>query len=437
MKKVIVKRILSVSLAAAMCVGLLAGCGSSGSTDSASSKNGSESSSDDKVTLKFVTKIPEDERQKCMKEIIAAYEADHPNVKIEQTAYGDEEIKDKLKVLLGGDDAPDIYFSWSGERLQNYIDEDLALDITSYLEKDAEWKDTFNQSMLETCNKEDSYYAVPWDYSSKVFFYNKEVLNACGISAAPTTWDEFMADCETIKNAGYTPIAIGNQYPWVVCHWITTLNQKLVSADTLAANYGGENADFSDPGYAKALDMMKELLDKGYINSDVNSCTYEMSQSMVLEGKAAMIYDETQIMSKYAEDSFGTFDFPEIEGEAGEAGYVTGGPDLYLVNTSCTHPDEAVEFLKYLTSVSAQQKIVKDIQFMPVVEGAATADTATENAIAIINKNQDAPGVAEWLDCVLNQTVADEYLVACQEIFSGATGAELMQAISDVASGEY
>lgn len=430
MKKSLAKRILSVGMAAAMCLGLLAGCGSSGGSDSADSGDG-------KVTLKFVTKIPEDERQKCMNEIIDAYEKEHPNVTIEQTAYGDEEIKDKLKVLLGGDDVPDIYFSWSGERLQNYIDEDLAMDITKYIEEDKEWKDSFNQSMLETCNKEDAYYAVPWDYSSKVFFYNKAVFEDCGIAAAPTTWDEFMSVCETIKGKGYTPIAIGNQYPWVVCHWITTLNQKLVPQDVMEANYSGENPDFTDPGYADALNKLKELLDKGYINSDVNSCTYEMSQSMVLEGKAAMIYDETQIMSKYAEDSFGTFDFPEIEGEAGEAGWVTGGPDLYIVNTACEHPDEAVEFLKYLTSVSAQQKIVKDIQFMPVVDGAATADTATPNAISIIDKNQNAPGVAEWLDCILNQTVADEYLVACQEIFNGRSAEDLMASISDVASGVY
>jgi len=441
MKRAWIKKVLSVGVATVMCVGMLAGCGSTEKTESASSSESSDAedggSSDGQITLKFVTKIPEDNRQKCMKEIIASFEESHPNIKIEQTAYGDEEIKDKLKVLLGGDDKPDIYFTWSGERLQGYIDEDLAVDLTKYLDDDAEWKDNFNQSMLETCNKEGSYYAVPWDYSSKVFFYNKEVFDACGITTAPTTWDEFLADCEIIKNAGYTPIAIGNQYPWVVCHWITTLNQKLVPADVLEANYNGENADFSDPGYAQALNMLKELLDKGYINSDVNSCTYEMSQSMVLEGKAGMIYDETQIMSKYDENAFGTFDFPEIEGEAGEAGYVTGGPDLYCVNTSCEYPDEAVEFLKYLTSVEAQQKIVKDIQFMPVVDGAATEETATANAISIINKNQEAPGVAEWLDCVLNQTVANEYLVACQEIFNGTSAEDLMQSISDVASGEY
>ncbi|HEX2937322.1 MAG TPA: extracellular solute-binding protein [Ruminiclostridium sp.] len=424
MKKVSLKRALCFAVAAALSVGLFSGCsGSSG-----------KSNSNEKVTLKFVTKIPEDERQACIKKIIAEFEKAHPNIKIQQQAYGDEEIKDKLKVLLGSDEAPDIYFSWSGQRLQGYVDQNLALDITKYLDGDKTWKDNFNQSMLATAKKNNAYYAVPWDYSSKEFFYNKAVFAAAGISSAPRTWDEFLQDCQILKDKGYTPIAVGNQYPWVVIHYITTLNQKLVPANVLKANYDGTNTKFSDPGYVKALNTMKDLYDKGYINKDVNSATYEMSQSMVIEGKAGMIYDETQIMSKYDESKFGYFDFPEIAGEAGKPGYVTGGPDLYVVNSKTKYPDQAVEFIKFLTNKESQQAIVKDIQFMPVVNGAATTETAKPEAIEIINKNQKAPGVAEWLDCVLNQTVADEYLSAAQDIFNGTSADKLMAKISEVAA---
>lgn len=426
MKKLPLKKVVAFAAVFTLLAGIASGCGKPGS--SSGGKSG------ETIKLKFVTKIPEDYRQACMKKLIDTFEKEHPNIKIDQQAYGDEEIKDKLKVLLGSDNAPDIYFSWSGERLQNYIDQDLALDLTKYLNEDTKWKDNFNQSMLETAKKGDAYYAVPWDYSSKEFFYNKEVFKNAGIAQTPKTWDEFLEDCRILKDKGYTPVAVGNQYPWVVVHYITTLNQKLVPADVLKANYDGTNTTFSDSGYAKALNMLKDLHDKGYMNKDVNSATYEMSQSMVLTGKAGMIYDETQIMSKYDESQFGYFDFPEIAGAPGEPGYVTGGPDLYVVNTKAEHPDEAVEFLKYLTGVEAQKAIVKEIQFMPVVNGAATAETAKPEAIEIINKNQKAPGVAEWLDCVLNQTVANQYLTACQDIFNGADADTLMKKISEVAA---
>lgn len=417
------KKAFGFILSLALLGGTLSGCGSSNSS------NG-KSDSSKTVTISFVNKFPESNRQTCIKKLIADFEKKHPNIKIKQQAYGDEEIKDKLKVLLGSNNAPDIYFSWSGQRLQNFIDQDLALDISKYLNQDTTWKDSFNQSMLATCKKSGKYYAVPWDYSSKEFYYNKAVFKAAGITTLPTTYDELLNVCQKLKDKGYTPMAIGNQYSWPVIHYITTLNQKLVPASTLEANYSGKNTNFSDQGYVKALNIMKELYDKGYINKDVNSCTYEMSESMVLEGKAGMVYDETQVLSKYPSDKYGYFDFPEIAGEAGKAGYVTGGPDLYIVNANTKYPEQCVEFLKYLTSVSAQKTIVKDIQFMPVVKGAATSETATSEAIEITSKNEKAPGVAEWLDCVLNQSVANEYLSACQGIFNGKSAQSLMKNIS-------
>ena len=45
----------------------------------------------------------------------------------------------------------------------------------------------------------------------------------------------------------------------------------------------------------------------------------------------------------------------------------------------------------------------------------------------------DAPGISEWLDCVLNQTVADTYLIGCQTIFEDETGESIMKQVSETA----
>ena len=52
-------------------------------------------------------------------------------------------------------------------------------------------------------------YSVPVNGYWEGLFVNKDVLKEAGVEAptADTTWDEFMTMCETIKKAGYTPIA--------------------------------------------------------------------------------------------------------------------------------------------------------------------------------------------------------------------------------------
>lgn len=307
------KKAVAALTVAALGMTTFAGCG--GSTASDGSQAADTSAADGQVTIKFVHKFPEDKRMQYFNDIVAEFEEKNPNIKVEMTSYGDEEIKDKTRVLLGSADAPDIFFTWSGERITQYVDSGNAMDISKYLEDDSAWKDSFNQTMLETCNKNGSYWAIPWDYSSKEIVYNKQVFANAGVTETPKTWDEFLDVCEKIKASGVTPIALGNQYSWVVCHYITTLNGKLVPQDTIQSNYSLENTDFTDAGYAKALDMMKELLDKGYVNTDVNSCTWEMSESMVQEGTAGMVYEEVQNLKAYDDklgDDWGYFDFPEI-----------------------------------------------------------------------------------------------------------------------------
>lgn len=428
------KKLMALGLAVAMGVATLAGCGGSSTGGDASSDN--SGSSDGQVTIKFVHKFPEAARMEFFEKVVADFEAANPNIKIEMTAYGDEEIKDKTRVLLGSADAPDIFFTWSGERIMQYVRSGNSMDITKYFEEDSEWKDSFNQSMLETCNKDGSYWAVPWDYSSKEIIYNKAVFEAAGITELPTTWTEFLDCCEKIKATGVTPIAVGNQYSWVVCHFLTTLNGKLVPQETTEKNYSMEEIAYTDPGYAEALDMMAELYELGYINADVNSMTWETSEAMVREGTAGMVYEEVQNFVTYEEvmgDNWGYFDFPEIEGANGEEGFITGGPDVFMVNSESEHPDEAITFLKYITSAEVQAQMVYDLGFLPTTAVELDETKCLPAIIEVIEKNMNAPGISEWLDCVIDQTVSDTWLTGCQTIFTGETGASIMEQVSATA----
>lgn len=53
------------------------------------------------------------------------------------------------------------------------------------------------------------HYAVPSTGFWETMFVNKAVLDACGIPVPGPdyTWEQFLLDCESIKQAGYTPIA--------------------------------------------------------------------------------------------------------------------------------------------------------------------------------------------------------------------------------------
>ncbi|MED9933489.1 MAG: hypothetical protein UE970_08705, partial [Catenibacillus sp.] len=93
MKKHLIKKAAALALGGVLCAGMLTACGGGGKD------GGSGSASDGQVIVKFVHKFPEEQRMKFFEEVVAEFEKQNPNIKIEMTAYGDEEIKDKTRVL--------------------------------------------------------------------------------------------------------------------------------------------------------------------------------------------------------------------------------------------------------------------------------------------------------------------------------------------------
>ena len=48
-------------------------------------------------------------------------------------------------------------------------------------------------------------YGVPWDMGMIGFWYNKDLFQKAGITAPPTTWDEFLAAIPKLKAVGRGP----------------------------------------------------------------------------------------------------------------------------------------------------------------------------------------------------------------------------------------
>lgn len=59
--------------------------------------------------------------QYTIQDAIRRFEADYPNVKIEEVQIINDEYKTKLMIAMGANDEPDIFMSWGGGPLETYI----------------------------------------------------------------------------------------------------------------------------------------------------------------------------------------------------------------------------------------------------------------------------------------------------------------------------
>lgn len=430
------KKILSTLLAMTMIVSLITGCATSGGEESKEKKQSSKSPGG-VVTLKLLNKYPEDNYRIYFEETIKEFESQHDNIKIEMENVSDEAIKDKLSVMASGGELPDIFFSWSGEYVKKFARGNMALDITPYLEKDAEWKEGFLPAFLNNSTFDNKTYGVPYRSGIMYMMYNKAVFEENKLEI-PETWDDFLKTCETLKEKGVTPIAFGNSSPWYAAWWIGQLNAMMVPAETTAKDYNPETGEFTDPAYVEAVQTFLDLNNNGYFGNNVNSKDYYQVREEFCAGKAGMMLDATPQFTQFtdtmgSEDSWGFFKIPTMQGAKGDTGVVGGGAEVYCISADCEYPDEAVEFIKFMTTKEQGIKQTKEAGLPNALVGGITEENSTKALADAYKEAEGYTNIADWLDTAVEASVADQYMTSLQEGLDGKSAEDVVKDVQGVA----
>lgn len=207
------KRTISMILAILMIAAAFAGCGSeaaapsgSGASTESSSAGGSAPAAEgDAVTFKFMHQWAEENRLPYWENLVNSYMEANPNVTIETEVVPNEPYKEKIRVMLGGNDVPDLFFTWDGEWVSRFAKNKAITELDSLMSD--EFKASFNQGILTTGQVDGVQYSLPIRTCVNFVLYNKQIFADNNITI-PTTWDEFMAVCETLKMPASPPL------PW-------------------------------------------------------------------------------------------------------------------------------------------------------------------------------------------------------------------------------
>jgi raffinose/stachyose/melibiose transport system substrate-binding protein len=146
-----------------------------------------------KVTVKWWHISTAEDHKALWQKQADDYMAAHPNVTVEITVLENEAFKTKLTTVMQSGEPPDIFQSWGGGVMNEYVNAGLLQDITPALDADGgAWRNTFAPGALGVYAYKGKNYGVPWDMGMIGFWYNKDLFTQAGIAAPPTTWTEFL-----------------------------------------------------------------------------------------------------------------------------------------------------------------------------------------------------------------------------------------------------
>ena len=359
------------------------------------------------------------------------YMAMHPNVVIEITVLENEAFKTKLTTVMQSGEVPDIFQSWGQGGMIEQVDAGLLKDITADLDANGgEWRNSLGA--LDAFAVDGKNYGVPWDMGAVTFWYNKDLFAQAGIDTPPTTWEEFLTDCETLKAAGITPISVGEGDKWPGMHIWAYLVLRVGGPEAFAAAADLTDArtgSFEDEAFVQAGYELKKLVDAGYFQDGFLGATHDEMQATFGNGLAAMELGGQWSPSVEAANSadlvgvknLGMFNFPAVEGGAGQVTDLVGGGNGFAIGKDAE--PEAIDFVKYLTSVENQTIIASSNTGIPVAKGAEVGLTDPNMALvsqAVANSTY----YQLYFDQVLPSAMGSIINDAVQKLFAGTATPE-------------
>jgi raffinose/stachyose/melibiose transport system substrate-binding protein len=301
---------------------------------------------------------------KGIDQLIAAFEAKHPNVTIKREHTSFNDLLTKQQLVMNGPNPPDIV-----DMAVNYTVESkfarsgTIVDLQKYANQYG-WAKRFSpflygQSRFSSDGKleQGDVYGIFFTEDVVGVFYNRQKLKALGL-AVPKTFEEFESDLAKAKAAGQLPIAFGNLDKYPAIHAFQQVQDRYAQKDYLR-DYSyrlKSGMSFDEPANVTAAQKFQQWVKDGYFGSGLNGLGFEDAKAQFIKGKGVFFIGGTW-EAKSIDDGMhanaGFFLTPPPADGSTPLTVLGGLGQTFTIHGKSKHPEVAAAFLDFLTSQQA------------------------------------------------------------------------------------
>lgn len=349
-------------VAGAVTLGLvLTACGGGSSSSGGSSAAGG--SSDEAVTVSFLVNSGESNEAQT-KALVDAFQKENPSITIEtSTRPGGSEGDNLIKTKLATGEMEDMFQYDSGSLLQALNPDQTLTNVA-----DQEWVGKVDANFKQAVSTANGTYGAPWASSmAGGFLYNKDIYAELGLKV-PTTWDEFIANSNKIKDSGKAaPIIQSYGDSWTSQLWVLSdfYNVSAQNPDW-AQQYTQNKVNFSQPPAFAGFSNLEQVGQAGLFNEDYASATYDDAIKMLATGTGAqypMLTFAVQNIQQNYPDALSKIGFFPMPGtNASTNGVTVWEPNAVYVNKTAPEAEQAAaeKFQAFLATKAACDIIAKE-----------------------------------------------------------------------------
>ena len=340
--------------------------------------------------------------------LIKEFEQKNPEIKI-KFLHIPQNYFQKLHVLFASKLAPDVIFL-NNYYAPLYVKAGLLEDLTPYINQNE-----FFEKSLSGFTFDSKIYAIPRDISDIVVYYNKDFFKKYNVSYPQKNWsiEDYIETAKKLSkdlnNDGKNDVW-GTSFETDTIFWLP----YLLSSKASILNDSGEKITICEPAAINALNMYSDIANKYHAApTKPQSASLTMAQ-LFLQERIAMHVSGRWLVPKYRKEA--KFDWDIVTFPNGKAGSIVNiDASGYAVSKQSKHKQEAVKFVKFISSKESLSVLTKSGLIVPARKDVAYSSLflskeKPKNAAAFLEAiengkptvvNEDYPRLSDKLNLIL------------------------------------
>jgi len=271
-----------IALIAILAVIGTAVCFAGGSKDGASKQKG-------KTVIRVLANVDNSTQDGAdWLDIVAKFEADNPDVDVQDVTVYSEAYHQKARAMLAAKDYPHVAYIWPDARGVYFKEAGQLVDNKPYMDPSY-----YDFSQIPAMGPNGEIWEVPDGASNfcSVLYMNAEILKKYGF-AEPKTYADLVAMVAPLKKDGISVISMSGADSWVwgSCFMSGIVPRYTGEADWVSKAVKGERS-FTDPAFVKALSVITTMTVDGVLPAATMVTDYGTALTNFITGKAAFMID--------------------------------------------------------------------------------------------------------------------------------------------------
>ena len=234
------------------------------------------------------------------------------------------------------------------------VEEEVVVAISDIAtsDEDKAWFDSFYPSYMKDATFEGKVYAIPFQRSTPVFYYNVEAFREAGLDpdAPPKTWDEMieMGKKLVVKDANGNVTRWGTRIPTLGLGGAWLFGGLVASKGDVLSTDTGTEARFNTPAAIASLEFLLNLSKEGVMQT--GGISWGDTPKAFLEGQTASMWTSTGNLAFVNENAEFEWNVGFLPGGDGPGAPLGGGNFYIFKETTDEERAAALDFIKFMSS---------------------------------------------------------------------------------------